>query len=133
MKVNACDRTDWLSCLVSNFLSTAPGKKQQLFAQEVAEACCLHKLSSDRGLSLCSQQTFACSATTCKGFHSTLHCLCKMSCQSLSLPLPLDFDFDFRLLDCVSSWSQTLDRDAFFGMGSEAFVVKLGCAIPNIC
>ena len=87
-------------------------------------------------LSLCSQQTFAFSATTCKGFHSTLHCLCKTNCQSLSLPLPLDFDFDCRLqtADCWTAPAvglRHLTKTQIFEWSLNLVMLKLGCAIPN--
>ena len=41
VKVNFSGKTSQLSCLVSAFLSKAGSRKQWLFAQEVAKACCL--------------------------------------------------------------------------------------------
>ena len=49
VKVKPSGKTGQLSCLVSGFLSKATSRKQWLFTQEVAKACCLDKLASDRG------------------------------------------------------------------------------------
>jgi len=49
MKVKPSGKTGQLSCLVSTFLSKAASRKQWLFTQGVAKACCLDKLASDSG------------------------------------------------------------------------------------
>jgi len=49
VKVKPSGKTGQLSCLVSSFLSKAASRKQWLFTQGVAKACCLDKLASDRG------------------------------------------------------------------------------------
>ena len=48
-KVTPSGKTGHLTCLVSTFLSKAASRKQWLFTQGVAKACCLDKLASDRG------------------------------------------------------------------------------------
>ena len=48
-RVKPSGKTGQLSCLVSTFLSKAASRKQWLFTQGVAKACCLDKLASDRG------------------------------------------------------------------------------------
>ena len=48
-RVKPSGKTGQLSCLVSTFLSNAASRKQWLFTQGVAKACCLDKLASDRG------------------------------------------------------------------------------------
>ena len=47
VKVKPSGKTGQLSCLVSTVLSKAASRKQWLFTQGVAEACCLDKLASD--------------------------------------------------------------------------------------
>ncbi len=49
VKVKASGKTGQLSCLVSGFLSKAASREQRLFTQEVATACCLDELASNRG------------------------------------------------------------------------------------
>ncbi len=49
VKVKPSGKTGQLSCLVFTFLSKAASRKQWLFTQGVAKACCLDKLASDRG------------------------------------------------------------------------------------
>ena len=44
VKVKPSGKTGQLSCLVSSFLSKATSRKQWLFTQGVAKACCLDKL-----------------------------------------------------------------------------------------